>query len=124
MYDDLIAALRDMSKMGMKYGMAVVKMREAADAIEELSRDLDSMNEANIALYGALPKWIPVTERLPDESIDVLCCTDEGQIVVGWLVENRTITTTGYECEADGGFVRNIAHWMPLPQPPKAEEGE
>jgi hypothetical protein len=37
MYDDLIKALRDMSKMGMKYGMAVVKMREAADAIEELS---------------------------------------------------------------------------------------
>ena len=37
MYDGLIKSLRDMSKMGMKYGMAVVKMREAADAIEELS---------------------------------------------------------------------------------------
>ena len=36
MYDELVKALRDMSKMGMKYGMAVVTMREAADAIEEL----------------------------------------------------------------------------------------
>ena len=41
MYDELVKALRDMSKMGMKYGMAVVKMREAADAIEELIADRD-----------------------------------------------------------------------------------
>lgn len=43
----------------------------AADAIEALSRDLDSMNEANIALYGALPKWIPVEERLPKDFVSV-----------------------------------------------------
>ena len=40
MYDELVKALRDMSKMGMKYGIAVVKMREAANAIEELQTTL------------------------------------------------------------------------------------
>jgi SpoU rRNA methylase family enzyme len=44
MYDGLIKALRDMSKMGMKYGMAVITTREAADAIEELQADKTALN--------------------------------------------------------------------------------
>ena len=95
-------------------------MKQAADAIEELSQDLDSMNEANIALYGALPRWIPVTEQLPEvrtwvlcfcraNSFDVFRMTDEGH----WQYGNRSIYMKGY-----------VTHWMPLPTPPTAEEGE
>ena len=72
MYDDIVKRLRDAAKMSdalavllpHSEGNATAKLyREAADAIEEMSRDLDSMNEANIALYGALPKWIPRRRR-------------------------------------------------------------
>ena len=55
-------------------------MTEAADAIEELSKQFDDMNEANIALYGALPKWIPVTEDTPSDFVSVQAhMTDAGQ---------------------------------------------
>jgi hypothetical protein len=64
-------------------------------------------------------EWIPVTEKLPDELIDVRCRTDEGHVVVGLLIDIQRMTTTGYACATDGGLVRNITHWMPLPEPPK-----
>ena len=67
----------------------------------------------------SIRRWIPVMERVPEELEDVLCCTDEGYIVLGWLVENPKMTTTGYECASSDGFVRNITHWMPLPEPPE-----
>ena len=76
-------------------------MKQAADAIEELSRDLDSMNEANIALYGALPKWIPVTERLPESGVHVLlaCKTWGGNKYVcdGFHTEKFSQPTEFYE---------------------------
>lgn len=67
----------------------------------------------------SIRRWIPVMEKVPEELEDVLCCTDEGYIVLGWLVENPKMTTTGYECASSDGFVRNITHWMPLPEPPE-----
>lgn len=95
-------------------------MKQAADAIEELSRDLDNMNEANIALYGALPKWIPVTERLPKEGEFVLVYGDlyankhdGGVIAVSKRMDWNYWQGFGRE--------RDITHWMPLPQPPKEE---
>ena len=54
MYDGLIKALRDMSKMGMKYGMAVVKMREAADAIEELQKRVPKRPHGRLVDAGRL----------------------------------------------------------------------
>ena len=108
-------------------GNATAKLyREAADAIEELSRDLDSMNEANIALYGALPKWIPVTERLPSNGTNVLvyefgrveqayittCTADSSPC---WVVIN------GYSYHRISDADCPIKWWMPLPQAPKEE---
>lgn len=54
------------------------------------------------------PRWIPVTERLPDgEAWDrVLVYTDEGNI------------QTAPKCKVGNGW---ITHWMPLPEPPKEE---
>jgi hypothetical protein len=129
MYDELVKALRDMSKMGMKYGMAVVKMREAADAIEELSADLERSKEweafwekeANEALkkfqtaVARMPRWIPVTERLPSAHELVLIYNP------GYLM------TTGFIYEDGRWRVRSVdypdtpTHWMPLPEPPKEE---
>lgn len=65
MYDELVKRLRDFA-VELRKAEDALLAREAADAIEKLSKQLDSMNEANIALYGTLPKWIPVTECLPD----------------------------------------------------------
>ena len=102
---------------------------EAADAIEELSRDFDSINDANIALYGALPKWIPVTERLPEERINpntrdfeyVLCATIWGDVrpfKYGTQIGQRE----SHFWNGAGYVDAYVTSWMPLPEPPK--EGE
>lgn len=60
------------------------------------------------------PRWIPVTERLPDEIEDVLIY-GEWTGVSGtkyreiWLTDLKSLLHQGYEPIA----------WMPLPAPPK-----
>ncbi len=90
----------------------------AADAIEHLTKAV--ANYAEQACENET-KWIPVTERLPDESFkNVLCCGARGGMFVGWVAtkpEHGKITAFVH-----GGNGRYITHWMPLPEPPK--EGE
>ena len=89
-------------------------MKQAADAIGELSRDLDSMNEANIALYGALPKWIPVTERLPEPYKWVLGYAEECEVAFNAFYDGAQ-----WKDATLNGWI--VTHWMPLPEPPKEE---
>lgn len=124
MYDGLIKALRDMSKMGMKYGMAVVKMREAADAIEELNMKLHG-DEAAIAgmkreiermvILGNEPHWIPVTEQLPEQNVPCIVYNKYYDSMVGWRVDGERFRIPGSR------FPDHPTHWMPLPEPPKEE---
>lgn len=59
-------------------------------------------------------QWIPCSEGLPREFDDVLCCTDEGAIIIAccYHYENGTYDFDGYECDIDG----NVVAWMPLPE--------
>lgn len=63
-------------------------------------------------------KWIPVTERLPDDLIDVLTYDGKGHFHVFWH---------HHEFEHPFNIGKNhlryypVTHWMPLPQPPKGE---
>ena len=80
-------------------------------------------NGVTIAKDTNVPsKWIPVSERLPEEGKEVLtlCWHHESwQPHVCYLSINfkgRWITSIA------GQWMMNVSHWMPLPQPPK--EGE
>ena len=132
MYDELVKRIRQVAEEVCEdYDVdpynaeqRCLAILQAADAIEELSRDLDSMNEANIALYGALPKWIPVTERLPSNSTKVLVF-EFGRVEQAYTT---TYTADGSLCWVviNGGSYHRISDadcpiklWMPLPEPPK-----
>ena len=121
-------------------------MRQAADAIEELSRDLDCMNDANIALYGALPKWISVTERLPKinsdmYSDDLIVCMRrfDGENYyyekfAGYRTSNNIWYTYQHDNCSQVGIEQHMKHcretadvivaWMHMPEPYKPKEGE
>ena len=67
------------------------------------------------------PKWIPVTERLPEELQEVLTYSDfrgtngfeDCEYQIAYLYNGKFNILNRPEC---------VTHWMPLPQPPK--EGE
>jgi len=64
-------------------------------------------------------KWIPVSERLPELDQDVLAIVDD-DIVIGSFGQ-------GWDGEIsfdrdEVGSTRYVTHWMPLPEPPEAQE--
>lgn len=122
MYENLVAWLRDKDfepicpcgdeSICQGKDCAVL---QAADAIEELSRDLDSANELVTAIDGAIPRWIPVTERLPAEGHLVLAAFDDVALVA--FYGNHS----WWEAATFSAFYPT--HWMPLPEPPKGGAG-
>ena len=65
------------------------------------------------------PRWIPVTERLPEICEYVLCTCRAGIVDVfkyvngingPWYKDSRHVYMKGF-----------VTHWQPLPEPPKEE---
>ena len=62
------------------------------------------------------PKWIPVTERLPDEFAQYLCIVIRPIRGGGYVRETRVLW-----CDYDRSWNCDeviVTHWMPLPEPP------
>ena len=102
MYDELVKRIRSeavyLPEKFSKNAELLDVLMKAADAIEELSK----------------PRWIPVTERLPEAYKPVLLYNGEG-IATGYMHSDKRFTVNG------SYFPSRPTHWMPLPQPPKEE---
>ena len=64
-------------------------------------------------------KWIPVTERLPENDSDVLAYLrigDEGRIYPANYASGMW-----FDCIFNTPATESTTHWMPLPEPPKGE---
>ena len=77
-------------------------------------------------------KWIPVSERLPENDEDVLVCYPQGGMEVVYYHIDNSIYPTEYKdlnetgwCneEGDALYFEPIA-WMPLPKPYEPQESE
>lgn len=63
-------------------------------------------------------RWIPCTERLPEENTRVLCCTRNKKGIAN-IVLGYYIPESGYwAC----GMNSNVVAWMPLPEPYEEDE--
>ena len=74
----------------------------------------------NLIAHGVtVQEWIPVTERLPEESGMYIITANDGHAqrvsFVQWQKKNRIWNLTGAR-----SYWR-VTHWMPMPQPPKGE---
>lgn len=125
MYDELVDRLRKKAKGFPKTGEVNPILLAAADAIEELSKIVDESipkDDAEIIIAEvAKPRWIPVTERLPEDRKSVLVHRDDGGI---FIFEYFTTSPTD-ECWIDDHLnvysAYCVTHWMPLPEPPKED---
>lgn len=82
----------------------------------------DKLVDWLIANGVTIQKWIPVTERLPEKDVDVLCSRGNhiGALmdVYTYIDYNYWEDSYGYLCRAED---EGITHWMHLPEPPKGE---
>ena len=99
-------------------------LREAADTIEELSREneslADTVNKADEIIRSHGGKWISVEERLPGTGEIVLVYGKRGGIYTAehnrnarWPGSFWKLNSKSHHCEP--------THWMPLPEPPSGE---
>lgn len=83
---------------------------------------------ARIAELEAAQRWIPVSERLPEfnKVVAVIDMSDKDSHLcnvyeTAILVEVRGDTRFGFIGHS-GWDSSDVTHWMPLPQPPEAQE--
>jgi hypothetical protein len=77
-----------------------------------------------IANGVTIAKWIPVTERLPEEWTNVLVYSGGNYDVLMYRPNRRETLCFMYQDEC--GYWKekhspSVTHWMPLPEPPKGE---
>lgn len=88
------------------------------------------IKEALYAAHKALeqePRWIPVTERLPEEIFGCLVTVWDANPKTGEEFENILPEFVGYDGEtwngADGKPIAfEVVAWMPLPEPYKEDK--
>ena len=84
---------------------------DAITAIEENAPTIDPVKHG---------EWIPVSERMPEEDVEVLACNEDGDMEV---------VSCSYSTEIDGAVIwftsgwrfGKVLAWMPLPEAYKEE---
>lgn len=118
---DIINALRTTESRSKR-----TLLDAAASALEE-QRDRCARYAEEIAVLQEREKWVPVTERLPEDSNDVLA------VVFGRPMRNieliGALHIAAY-CGSDAGWYvpeypdwddPRVTHWRPLPDGPEVE---
>ena len=137
MYDELVKNLRVAGDFVSLSGYQRDLMREAADAIEELSRAVSVWAKRAMVWAAEAEKaekahrWIPVTERLPEKECKVLAYygfnRGDGHLGMMFMQVMDYYTDDPrphFQHEGTNGLT--VTHWMllpPAPEPPK-EEGK
>lgn len=72
------------------------------------------------------PKWIPVTERLPEDETLVLILCKNGAMFVGYCGKQYVDKERRWHIKTALNSTKllnlgRVTHWMPLPEPPKEE---
>ncbi|MCW9380057.1 DUF551 domain-containing protein [Klebsiella quasipneumoniae] len=98
------------------------------DSIKRIVRELAAAPQSPGSDPATVPgKWIPVSERMPEVGVKVLCfpvkdepihATFNGQL---WL---QDVSWSGSEEPIDNVIPVTVTHWMPLPAGPQGVKGE
>lgn len=119
MYEELVGALRkraiDLPEKFSRNAVNIDLFMKAADAIEKLEK--------------SIPRWIPVTERLPKEAYACLAIVWDNNPHTGDMFLNYYPEFVGYGGGSWNDYSGDeipldVVYWMKLPQipePPKEE---
>ena len=97
----------------------------AADRIANQSTHIAALQKSIEKLRGQLPRWIPVTERLPE-----VWRNDETAELVNYMIYSPDfgVDIGNYHAKAKKWLCMalpcTVTHWMPLPSGPEVENAE
>lgn len=105
---------------------------EEYDDTYDLTIHCESEEEQEEILNKLNWRWIPVSEKLPENDEDVLVCFPQGGMAVAYYhiddthypTQYEDLNETGWFNEEGGAFYFDPIAWMPLPQPYKAKSEE
>ena len=113
---ELISALRNTPSRSKRK-----LLDEAADLIENQQNHIAALMQANDALR---PRWIPVTERLPEAGETVLAVVygrANANVELIGAIELAVRRKYGWLVEAWPDLSGTVTHWLPLPAGPEVE---
>ena len=116
MYDELVKTLRLRAALWEKMYDEDNVLKQAADAIEELSKLNAEITRRELKLRMEKPRWIPVEERLPETNEEVLVYLWH-RPYIAWVDSEGQWETNDFYIVFDDV----PKAWMPLPSPPVEE---
>ena len=127
---DLVNALREYAKWAQanEWEAPITlgdDLAEAADRLENQNAHIAALQQEIEKLRAQLPRWIPVTERLPelDELVLVIAAgKPKENITLDGAIELATLYSDGWCLETWPEWTgANVTYWMPLPEPPEVK---
>jgi hypothetical protein len=85
--------------------------RQDDKSSNNVATPIDVALRKRIAKLEEKQRWIPVSERLPEDMRNVLGLSRNAQLVVSYIDEYKM-------WYAPGADMLRVTHWMPLPEPP------
>lgn len=128
---ELVNALRTQVEVARKIGLYPGKsgiwavIEQASDRIANQSTHIAALQKSIEKLRGQLPRWIPVTERLPE-----VWRNDETAELVNYMIYSPDfgVDIGNYHAKAKKWLCMalpcTVTHWMPLPSGPEVENAE
>jgi hypothetical protein len=151
-YDSIVKCLRGWPHASLEYKGSVDELHDqAADAIEELKKQIDENNnwwemaKSLMEMITAIPTWISVTDCLPEDPGEYLVYLRSSEKMredffdAGLDMDGSYVTTAYYNDQQKIWQIDNdayntnlsvvnmeddfwISHWMPLPNAPEVKK--
>jgi len=78
--------------------------------------------KAHIAELEAAQRWIPVSERLPEDRVTILAAFNNREILTAkYYKYYEGFGSVENYWRIEGWHSGNVTHWMPLPEPPEVQ---
>ena len=86
-----------------------------------LMRRVRELESENARLKDA-QRWIPVSERLPEDRVTILAAFNNREILTAkYYKYYEGFGSVENYWRIEGWHSGNVTHWMPLPQPPEVK---
>lgn len=101
----------------------VTGMYEAACSDCRCTTGIEGTKEAAAAAWNTRASgWIPCRERMPEDGQRVLICTGMRKMFVAEFDSTGNIFRQRIHQTCHTWYMEEVAHWMPLPEPPGGDD--